>query len=199
MKKFNDVAISSRYLFSPRELTECIAIGTARCSQNRLHGTRNMRFAHRGDVDVSVQGVLGEWAFLKLYGMSIEPLRDTRCRNSSNDTYDAQFTLANQPVPVDVKTVVGDNYNLWIMKHKRNHPAGVYGLMHLEREDKIAQYATFSADEQLVAVFDGLMDALHAFSCYNLCTRMNIQVYEILRENLKTWETVAKDYEILDC
>jgi len=126
------VALNAVYRFSAKEADTCVAVGLERNAQNKRAKTTNMNYSNRNDDDISIQGVFGEWAFRRMFGLPTIDILDTRCRNAANDTFDA--TLSNGWA-VDVKTTLFEVESILVGEHKRRNPAGAYALMILTYVD----------------------------------------------------------------
>lgn len=118
------------YTFSPSEVRECFAIGRARNSINVQHKRRNINYSGRDDAEISIQGVLGEWALCRLANRGIAELYDVTPRNAQTDTFD--LTLDDGRT-IDVKTVINPNNDLLVHTYKKKNPPTFYGLFYLER------------------------------------------------------------------
>lgn len=104
------------------DIDECTRIGRERNDMNAINGTHNMRFSKRGDEAISIQGVLGEWAFIKMHGLPLDPIYDTTCRSARNDTFDAHLPPGpkdTHPLSVDVKTVLREGCPIYAGNGKR--------------------------------------------------------------------------------
>jgi hypothetical protein len=116
----------SIYKLTSEETEQCILIGKERNNMNIIKGTKNMNKCGRNDEDISIQGVLGEYAFCKLFCLPIE-IYDTACRNVLTEKrFDA--VLPNKWT-IDIKTTLYDKADLKISFHKKVNPPTLYGLM----------------------------------------------------------------------
>ncbi|AJF98063.1 hypothetical protein TW95_gp1329 [Pandoravirus inopinatum] len=122
------VPIGTRYTLTRDEVRECARIGHERNRRNRDEGRASRRYtAHRTDDDISVQGVIGEWAFARLFDLSID-IHDTSCRSACSETrFDAIMTPEGWTV--DVKTTVGRNAPMRVAGWKVPNPPDVYALL----------------------------------------------------------------------
>ncbi|QBZ80955.1 hypothetical protein pclt_cds_357 [Pandoravirus celtis] len=122
------VPIGTRYTLTRDEMRECVRIGHERNRRNRDEGRASRRYtAHRTDDDISVQGVIGEWAFARLFDLSID-IHDTSCRSACSETrFDAIMTPEGWTV--DVKTTVGRSAPMRVAGWKVPNPPDVYALL----------------------------------------------------------------------
>lgn len=122
------VPIGTRYTLTHDEMRECVRIGHERNRRNRDEGRVSRRYtAHRTDDDISVQGVIGEWAFARLFDLSID-IHDTTCRSARTETrFDAVMTPEGWTV--DVKTTVGRDAPMRVACWKLPNPPDVYALL----------------------------------------------------------------------
>ena len=91
------------YLLDDQEWAFCTKIGKERNARNQQEKKTNMNYSHRDDDTISIQGVIGEYAFLVLHHLPTDGLEDTTCRNVGTDTFDAVFDNGST---VDVKTTL---------------------------------------------------------------------------------------------
>nr|UMO78810.1 hypothetical protein [Pandoravirus belohorizontensis] len=122
------VPIGARYTLTRDETRECARIGHERNRRNRDEGRASRRYtAHRTDDDISVQGVIGELAFARLFDLSID-IHDTTCRSARTETrFDAVMTPEGWTV--DVKTTVGHDAPMRVACWKLPNPPDVYALL----------------------------------------------------------------------
>ncbi|AGO82461.1 hypothetical protein pdul_cds_413 [Pandoravirus dulcis] len=122
------VPIGTRYTLTRDETRECARIGHERNRRNRDEGRASRRYtAHRTDDDISVQGVIGELAFARLFDLSID-IHDTTCRSARTETrFDAVMTPEGWTV--DVKTTVGRDAPMRVACWKLPNPPDVYALL----------------------------------------------------------------------
>jgi len=122
------VSIGQTYTLTAEETDQCIRIGRERNAKNIQQKTKNLNFSKRDDEQISIQGVVGELAFSRMFGIPIE-IYDTTCRNAHNDTFDA--VLPNG-WSVDVKTTVRLDAPIIVSTWKRVRPPHLYALIILE-------------------------------------------------------------------
>jgi len=136
------------YYLVGQDLKDCIRIGKERTTNNRQANTKNLNFSKRNDELISIQGVIGEFVFCKLFQIDTAPLADTRCRNRWNDSFDAR--IANKTI--DVKTPFSHDSELWVTISRGDHPPDLYCLMTLERPDALSDDMPFDAETESVEV-----------------------------------------------
>jgi hypothetical protein len=122
------VPIGTRYTLTRDEMRECVRIGRERNQRNRSEGRLNRRYAsHRTDDDISVQGVIGELAFARLFDLSID-IHDTTCRSARTEV---RFDAIMPPYgwTVDVKTMIGRDGPLRVNHWKLPNPPDLYALL----------------------------------------------------------------------
>lgn len=152
------VRIGAAHVLAPPDVAACVRIGTARNAANaRAHKT-DQRHSDRSSLDVSIQGVIGEYVFLRLFGLPVQDTQDTRCRNVLNDTFDA--TLAGKTV--DVKTVAAPGCDLWVSRGKAANPPHVFALIELQRPRRSKDPYDDPA-EAIVGIFHGFCTRQDAF------------------------------------
>nr|UDO47664.1 hypothetical protein [Pandoravirus massiliensis] len=122
------VPIGTRYALTQRDMRECVRIGRERGERNRAEGRASRRFSlHRSDDDISVQGVVGELAFARLFDLSID-IHDTTCRSAHSETrFDA--VMMPEGWTVDVKTTVARDGPVRVACWKAPNPPDVYALL----------------------------------------------------------------------
>jgi hypothetical protein len=182
------VGIGSTYKFSKAEVDRCYRIGKARNDANIAEGKTNMRFSNRDDVVISCQGILGEAAFMRMFGQDDETLEDTTCRNASNDTFDA--TLDGHSV--DVKTVLRPGLDLIATSWKAKNPASLYAMMWLhglKQSDLV-----WRDDLELSCTFLGMMPGAWLFKPENVKTMFAEQkeFYCWPSARLVTWDYLMR-------
>nr|QYA18572.1 DUF5843 protein [Clandestinovirus] len=182
-----------------------IDIGVKRMLANLRAKTKERKQTKRSPWEITIQGVMGELAFHRLFNMSHD-LDNTECRSALNDTYDAQ--VGN--VVMDIKTTLSSYYNgnapIRTPAWKRTKPPHVSVLMLWTNfPQTLMDVDTVTVNETLVHAwaekfknliksssllptfeFKGMVDSHTLFNSrhYN---SMRCQ-YELEQEYLKTWE-----------
>jgi len=119
------VGIGTTYTFTPEEIKRCYAIAKGRNDSNVAGNRTNCRFSTRDDVIVSFQGMLGEYALLKMYELDLEGIEDTTCRNYMNDSFDANL----EGFTVDCKAVVRTGLDLIVSEWKAKNAASLFAMV----------------------------------------------------------------------
>jgi hypothetical protein len=111
------------------EIDVCHQIAQSRIDENRKGKKKDMLYSRDSSIDTGFRGVCGEWAFARMFGLSVYPLFDTTCRNVRNDSFDGLFKDKH----FDVKTSVSKDYGCWVAPHKMyNPPTGGYVWMTMD-------------------------------------------------------------------
>jgi hypothetical protein len=122
------------YTLTAEELQQCLELGKRRDQENKISGTKNCNYSQRNDVDINVQGLIGEMAFGKMLGRrritTLGDITDTTCRNWQNDTFDGLLT--DFGLSVDVKTTFFDQAPIRVTAWKKRRPAHLFALMIIE-------------------------------------------------------------------
>ncbi len=119
------VPLGTCYTLSAREFADCIAVGRERNARNLAEHRQNRNYSGRSDEDISVQGVLAEYAFARLFALPVE-IYDTTCRSVRDDTFDGTMPTAEK---VDVKCTLYDRAELRVTDWKRSNPPQYYALL----------------------------------------------------------------------
>ena len=110
----------TQYTLSHGEMLYCHHIAGRRIEANEAKGTTVMTYSTKTDYQCHFQGVVGEFIMLRFLealqnrptGCLTQALNDTRCRNVTNDTFDATLPsgkkLDVKCTPATDKIVVGD-------------------------------------------------------------------------------------------
>jgi hypothetical protein len=186
-QNFPHVPLGTKITLSSQELQECIKIGQERCTKNKEEKTVNCNYSGRDDVDISVQGVISEWMFCKLFQVPVTALYDTTCRNRFNDTFDA--TVAGYSV--DVKGPLGHDRSIWVSQGKDRNPADLYGLLTLERPN-VSKHVPFSAQDEIEGCFQGFIHGEHLLVGGNIQRRGQKYIYTCPSSRLMTLEEIQK-------
>lgn len=146
------VALGTTYHLTAEEVARCYTIASARNAANVAGNKTNMNFSGRCDLLVSFQGLCGEWAFTKLFGLDDAGIEDTTCRNAANDTFDGNLGGHS----VDVKTVIRRDAGILVTewKAKSGNIARLFGLMYL---DGIRYKDTYRPNMPISVTFCGLV------------------------------------------
>lgn len=199
----------------------CITIGTRRNLVNRRNGVREKKFGDRDGNDISVQGVLGEYAFRKMLRLPVDDLWDTTPRNFLNDSFDAtipmfywapegqKYVKRNFAMQIDVKCVIKSSApGLLVQADKMRKPADMYVLMYLQRGTQVPSEMRdklpFTVDEDITAWFEGFALPVEVFQEGNaqyredkdktLSNGQQKKYYMVTKEHLHTWEEFEHYY-----
>ena len=163
--------IGTRLSLCAPEIKECWRIGLERFKRNKMSHSTDRRYSkRRSSEDISVQGVMGEMALLRMMNQSTESLLDTTPRNAHNDTFDASTAHGKT---IDVKTVMTSNRPLYIHPHKQCNPADYYALLRMWPSHGGALPGQYNDSENAVFVFEG---AVPSKECFN--TEYKHKVYK---------------------
>lgn len=120
-----------RITLLPREVLYCRHIASERDERNRRAGVADRKNSFRSALDIGLEGVLGEYAFGRMMGRSVEQmetlLNDTTPRGAATDK-DQDLRLDDHTT-VDVKTTYVQRADLHIPLHKKRNPATYYALV----------------------------------------------------------------------
>jgi hypothetical protein len=123
-----EVPIGARYTLTAAETRECARIGRERNRKNQQERRTNRRYAaNRSDEDISIQGVFGEYAFCRMFDLSID-IHDTTCRNAWTESrFDG--VMSPEGWTVDVKTTIYVHVPLRVTSWKADNPPDAYALL----------------------------------------------------------------------
>lgn len=185
------VQLGASYTLTPAETETCIRIGLERNSKNIANNSKNMNYSSRDDSQIQMQGVAGEYAFCKLFGLAIE-IDDTTCRNFLNDTFDARF---GNGWKVDVKTTLRSDAPILVSTWKSRNPPQLYALMIMEN---YSETEDVSAGRLPCLVFKGIVTSKEMLREENLRQfRQNSDVlhYCLKQDRLHTLDDILNHTE----
>ena len=140
--------MGARIILSGDQYRLASTIGKRRNDVNRSKGIRDQRFATtRTSEDVSVQGVIGEVAFLTMFGLSLAPVYDTRPNCAKFDRFDG--AIAGTHEMFDVKTTWARARGLMVLENKVTNPPTYFALMTMLDHDPEAGIAILRYDGML--------------------------------------------------
>jgi len=173
------LAVGDTVVVTGQDLQFCIDIGTKRQEANRREERTNLNFSGRDDTLISIQGVIGEWAFNALTSQSQEPLTDTRCRNAAHDTYDA--TIQGRTIDVKAPILRSKLHRLPLLVSgwKAHHAADAYVLLYLWRPDEPDPNSPFRPAEKVEVGFVGAAHHGRVFAPACLSQRRGKTYYEV--------------------
>ena len=142
----------------------------------------------RSIFDIDIQGVLGEFAFQKLFGLGLK-IYDTTCQNFATDTFDAVFLNG---FTCDIKTIIKSDLPLLLRKNKGTNPPNLYALMwysnfdsSISLDQKIRQ-----SDHSPVLEFRGFVSKKELLKDENLVFMQFSKewYYRATQNQLKNWK-----------
>ena len=160
------VSIDEEYILTEEETLQCMRMGAERNQKNVEKKTQNRNFSSRDDEDISIQGVVGELAFARLFKLPIE-IFDTTCRNAMNDTFDATLPFGKR---CDVKCTYISNAPIIVSTWKRTNPPELYALVIM---DNYADRRKINIDRLPKIRFKGFVRSCDIFQDCNLRTMKN--------------------------
>ena len=140
-----------RDALTPEDELDCLALGRERCEVNESAGARSNNYSSRPDRDISVQGVRGEMAFCRMFGLPVEVYDTTPRRAATESRFDGVMPDGST---VDVKTVARADAPLAVCEYKRHNPPGFYALLVAHEDGRIE--------------FRGAIDATQVLRSHNL-------------------------------
>jgi len=155
------VPIDAVYVFTAADFRVCLQRSRERTAANRRLGIVDKNRSGRPGEAIDLQGVLGEYALAKLFG--VEDLTvNTECCSAAKDRFDA--TLWDKSI--DVKTIFYTHLGLLVYSWKADVPLAqrpdLYALMHLHGwSDGLALHNLNASDAprgfSLTASFKGMI------------------------------------------
>lgn len=203
------VVIDEQITLSLSDTLYAIDIGVKRMMANLRANTRERKQTHRNPWEITVQGVMGELAFHRLFQLDHD-LDNTECRNAMNDTYDAQVGQ----ITMDIKTTLSIYYDgnapirtpywkkvkpshvsvlmMWTNFPKTFISSGREGTNTVTEESiqlwakMLEAYFKKESGQLPTFLYKGMVDAYQLFDKkqYNSFRSQ----YEVDQEDLKTWE-----------
>jgi hypothetical protein len=176
------------YTLTPKETEICVKIGKERNAKNLEKRTKNMNYSQRDDTQISIQGVVGEWAMCKMFGLPIE-IYDTTCRNTFTEKrFDAVFPNG---WTCDVKTTLYE-VELRVTVWKINNPPNLYALLVIKNYTKDMEYDPSLPPE---VCFRGFVTSKELFRPEHLKMVRNygrpMNYYCMSQNSLKTFEQIC--------
>lgn len=153
------VKVGTRFTLNREETKQCIDWGIRRQTTNLRDGTYNANYSGRNDFDIHIEGVFGEYAFCRLFGLEID-LANTECRSAYTETkFDA--VLPNGWT-VDVKTSKRDGCPLLVNKRKVVNAPSVYALVIWENPPRSESRIGYDVEPPILR-FQGMARANKVF------------------------------------
>lgn len=145
------VSIGTTYRLEGEDYAFAVYIGHMRNKKNKAKGVKEQKFtASKSSVEVSVQGLIGEAAFLRLFGLPLDPLYDTTPSCARTDRGDAFLQSGEK---VDVKTTVPRAKGILASAAKKEYPPTLYALMTMLDHNQEGHYALLRFDGFMSAAF----------------------------------------------
>lgn len=168
------------------ETHHAIVIGQRRNEANRQNKSKSALYCKMDDEDASILGVLGEYAFCKMFGLPLE-VYDTTCRNYLNDTFDCTFP---GNIKCDIKTSMEHQRALVLPEYKAQHCPMIYALMIYVNADYGMRIRdrVYNTDHLPELSFRGFATSADLIAHENMRLRRDHRIYYILPQSkLKTW------------
>ena len=195
---------------SPVDLAYCINIGRQRTLNNRANNVKEQKQnMKKSSEDVSIQGVIGEFFMLNLFGQEKSSLDDTTPNNRTNDRGDIIFN----GLKIDVKCAEGPkdhNYPLKVRYQNKKFPSDIYLLCTMKRLDKLininlnpiqnsnqtqSNNITFNPNERIELVYHGCVSGKKVFQPTNQGRFDND--YYVQQHNLEEFDDVLNFFQII--
>jgi len=153
MPRRNDTVVLDQYCISM-----CAFIANERTRRNTAAGLKDARFASdRSSGDVDVQGVVGEMAFNRFFGLDDAPLHDTTPRTAAGETtFDGIVSVrlptaggapgASRAYTIDVKTTIRPGVPIRVSAWKCRNPPNLYALQTIEFYDCFGNFIEHGRD-----------------------------------------------------
>jgi hypothetical protein len=130
-----NLKLGSTFCFTTEQKKYCFDIGRKRYETNRSQGIKEQKYtAHKSGLDLSIQGVLGEFAVLKMFELPLDTLNNTSLNNRYNDRGDMIY----KGFKVDVKCPEGHHCPLQTralnFSNQIKYPTQIYCLCTLQRQ-----------------------------------------------------------------
>ena len=132
----NDLSVPRRstcYQFTQSDLDFCIPIAYGRYQADRKENVTDSKYSSLKGARLDIVGILGEYAFCKLFGVETNHMIDTSVRNHWNDEFDATFCGQR----VDVKSSLIRTKGVHVKSNHRIKSADYYVSMHIQIEGSL--------------------------------------------------------------
>jgi hypothetical protein len=169
------VELGQRCRLTTEEAAICLAAGRRRSEVAAAKGRWNMRRSDRRDEDIHIQGLVGEFAFCRLFGLVVEAMDDAHRTASTETRFDAVMPDGRT---VDCKTSTHPDSDLLVALWKEGNPPSLYALMIYENPPpallRKAQPSTASEggidrlDPLPVVSFRGFAPSAYMFDACNI-------------------------------
>jgi hypothetical protein len=160
--------IGTKYNISPINLDYCIKIGTERNTRNIKAGIIEQKTQiKKSGVDISIQGVIGEFCMMDLLRLDKSELNDTTPRSRKTDQGDFIFN----GLKFDVKCAEGGHHwPLKVRSQNKEFPANIYVLCTMIRLNKSfrtpedVHICTYKPDENIELIYQGCVTSDQIFN-----------------------------------
>jgi hypothetical protein len=193
LSELKNIAVGTRYLLSQADLQFCIRIGKERYFNNRKANIREQKYTtNKSGVDLSVQGVIGEYGMMELFGIEKALLHNTKPNSRSQDRGDMVY----KGLKIDVKCPQGHYCPLQTRAENLYHQSDLYLLCTMERLQKtsastapiVEEQCTYQETEPIEVIFQGCIAASRLFVRDKFSTRWGKQFYIAPRVELVSLE-----------
>ena len=177
--------IGNIYKLNLEEFKLCEKTALNRLNANIEQKKKNLNYSGRNDYDINLQGVIGEYAFSKLFPQEdLIDWSDVHCRNVLNDTFDGKL---HNGWFVDVKTTLYDGAPLMVSINKLKRPADIYMLMIIDKS------FNWGIDFLPQITYKGMIHATTIFKKENQITFKNKTFYQIEQKYLTDYLNTIDD------
>lgn len=174
--------IGTKVQLSQEEKRTCIQIGKERNSENVKNRSKNMRYSKDSDEIISIRGVMGEFAFNKIFNLSQDDIHNTECRNVTTDEKQDAQLLGKK---IDVKCTYITGAPIRVMSHKKKYTADMYALIIIQRKNP---HADFDENEIIELEFKGFIHPDVLFRPLNVCMIGCKKYYIAPQSDLSEWD-----------
>jgi len=132
--ELKDIPLKQKYIFPQSALAECIRIGKERYMNNRRAKVREQKYTmKKSGIDLSVQGVIGEYGILEMFGLDKKTLQNT----APNSRYNDRGDMIYKKLKVDIKCPEGHHCPLQTRSESREFPSHIYALCTMFHDRKV--------------------------------------------------------------
>jgi hypothetical protein len=187
---------------STNDMKFCIRIGCERFNNNQKANVRELKYtSYRSSVDISIQGVIAEYAFTKMHNLPLDLLHNTTPNSHARDRGDA---LLEGKYSLDIKGPIGLHCPLRVMyAHGKKNIPHVYALCCILRPDDKERremslrpnQVSFSQEENIQVHFMGFSVGKEVCVEFNIGNSYNKKYYFVGQEELFTWDIIKEKLE----
>ena len=191
-QELQNISKKTVYNVNKPVLEECIRIGKERYFNNRKANIKEQKYnTKKSGVDLSVQGVIGEYSILDLFGLDKKVLSNTQPNSRSRDRGDMHY----KGLKVDIKCPERHYCPLQTREESKQYPSDIYALCTLERVSSTITKnfvseteCTYSNEDQIQVIFQGCVLAMDLFKPENHIKKWNNGFYVYPQKNLLSLE-----------